>query len=425
MKKVAFCTLGCKVNAYDSASMQTLFLQHGYEVVPFGQDADIVVVNTCTVTAVADKKSRASIRRAALYGQVIVAGCLAQRAAKQLLEMDGVGAVIGTDDRARIVETAERLLCGDSAIDLTHNLKGCGCEPLSTPGTGARTRAVLKIQEGCDCFCSYCIIPYVRGRSRSRDFQDVLAEARALADSGVKEIVLTGIHIASYKDEDKDLGDVTEALAELKGVRVRLGSLEPGVLGERFVRKAASAKNFCPHFHLSLQSGSASVLQRMNRPYSPEQYRVFVEMLRRSFDQPAITTDLIAGFPGETDDEHAQTLAFVKDIAFARLHVFPYSPREGTRAFDMKPRVTKAIAKTRAAELIELGNELEKAFIQSRLGKNAAVLFEETSAVFDGCMEGYCERYVRVGAKAQQNEIKTVTLTKLSGKTAYGIEEGT
>ena len=424
MKRVAFCTLGCKVNAYDSASMQTLFLQSGYEVVPFGQDADIVVVNTCTVTAVADKKSRASIRRAALHGQVIVVGCLAQRAAKQLLEMDGVGAVIGTDDRARIVETAERLLGGDSAIDLTHNLKGCSYEPLRTPSTGARTRGVLKIQEGCNCFCSYCIIPYVRGRSRSRDFQDVLTEARLLANDGVKEIVLTGIHIASYKDEDKNLGDLVEALAELKGTRVRLGSLEPGVLGERFVSKAAAAENFCPHFHLSLQSGSASVLERMNRPYTPEQYMEFVEMLRRSFYQPAITTDLIAGFPGETDDEHAQTLAFVKDMAFARLHVFPYSPREGTRAFDLKPRITKAVAKARAAELTKLGDELEKAFILSRLGKKATVLFEEPSAVFDGCMEGYCERYIRVGSKAQQNEIKTVTLSKLSGKTAFGIEEG-
>lgn len=404
--------------------MQTLFLQQGYEVVPFEQSADIVVVNTCTVTAVADKKSRASIRRAALHGQVIVVGCLAQRAAEELLKIDGVGAVIGTDDRARIVEAADQLLNGAAGINLTHSLAGCGYESLSAHSTGMRTRGVLKIQEGCDCFCSYCIIPYVRGRSRSRSFTDVLAEARALAESGVKEIVLTGIHIASYQDEDKDLGDVIEAFASVDGVRVRLGSLEPGVLGERFVRKAAEAENFCPHFHLSLQSGSASVLRRMNRPYTPEEYMAFVELLRRSFDQPAITTDLIVGFPAETDEEHAQTIEFVKNVAFARLHVFPYSPREGTKAYALKPRIPKAIAKSRAAELITFGDELEKAFILSRIGKKASVLFEEPSTVFEGCMEGYSERYIRVAAKASQNEIKTVMLTELSDKTAFGIEEG-
>lgn len=418
MRKVSFYTLGCKVNAYDSAYMQSLFEQNGFETVAFEQDADIVVVNTCTVTAVADKKSRAAIRRAARTGHVIVVGCLAQRAADELLTIEGVSAVVGTDDRGRIVEVAQKLLSGETAIDLTHDLKGCGFEPMQLHTAGDRTRGVLKIQEGCDCFCSYCIIPYVRGRSRSRGFDDILAEAETMAQSGVKEIVLTGIHIASYRDEARGLGELIQALDHC-GARLRLGSIEPGVLGEDFIDKAVSANNLCPHFHLSLQSGSASVLQRMNRPYTPGEYMDFVTLLRRRFDNPAITTDVITGFPAETDEEHRETMAFVEAAGFARVHVFPYSAREGTRAFAMKPRVAKMLSRERAAELIRLGEMLEDRYIRSLYGRQAQVLFEEPSTQFNGCMEGYSERYVRVAAKAQRNELKTVTLKKVHGKTVW------
>lgn len=422
MKKVAFVTLGCKVNTYDSASMQTLFLQQGFELVEFGQKADIVVVNTCTVTAAADKKSRAMIRRAAETGRVIVVGCLAQRAADAVMQIEGVGAVIGTDKRSQIVEVAQKLFDGQTDIDLTRSLEGCGYEPLYAGGTGTRTRGILKIQEGCDCFCSYCIIPYVRGRSRSRRFDEVIGEASAMAKNGTKEIVLTGIHIASYNDDGKKLGDVIEALGALDGVRIRLGSLEPGSID--FVDQAAKAHNFCPHFHLSLQSGSPAVLRRMNRPYTPEQYLRDLSILRDRFDSPAITTDVIAGFPAETEEEHAQTMAFVEKAAFARLHVFPFSPREGTKAYGMEPRVPKRTVKARAAELIALGDRLEKAYVQSRIGKKARVLLEEPSDVFAGLNEGYCERYVRIAVKAEINQIKTVTVTQASNVTAFGISEG-
>ncbi len=420
MKKVAFYTLGCKVNTYDSAYMQSLFEQNGYDTVDFGQPADIVVINTCTVTAVADKKSRAAIRRAAKDSRVIVVGCLAQRAANELLAMEGVSAVIGTDERGRIVEVAERLLMGANDIDLTHDLKGCGFEPMQVVSSGERTRGVLKIQEGCDCFCSYCIIPYVRGRSRSRGFNDILSEANAMAQKGVNEIVLTGIHIASYDAGGKGLGDLILALDSM-GIRLRLGSIEPGVLGEEFIQQAASAKNLCPHFHLSLQSGSATVLKRMNRPYTPYEYTGFVSMLRQYFELPAITTDIIAGFPAETDCEHKETLEFINKIAFSRIHVFPFSPREGTRAFSMTPRVQKAVSKTRATQIIRLGELLEERYIKSLVGHEAQVLFEEPSNIFEGCFEGYSERYIRVAAKANQNELKTVKLAEIKQKTVLGF----
>ncbi|MFA5675013.1 MAG: tRNA (N(6)-L-threonylcarbamoyladenosine(37)-C(2))-methylthiotransferase MtaB [Christensenellales bacterium] len=418
MKKVSFCTLGCKVNAYDSAAMRELFLRHGFKTVDFGGKADIVVVNTCTVTATADKKSRAVIRRAAACGRVIVTGCLGQRDSKAVLDIEGVGAVIGTQERGRIVEIAYRLLEGESGINIARTLDECVYEPLKSAGDTNRTRGVLKIQEGCDCFCSYCIIPYVRGRSRSRDFDDVLSEARLFYENGIKEIVLTGIHITSYNYKGKLLGDVIKELGRLKGLRVRLGSLEPGNID--FAEKAAAAGNFCPHFHLSLQSGSKTVLERMNRHYTPREFLGYLHRLREMFEKPAITTDIIAGFPAETDDEHKQTLEFVEKAAFSRFHVFSYSPREGTAAYYLKPRVAKSAAGRRSRELISLGKKLENEYIRNLLGTRANVLFETPSEVFPDCYEGYCERYIRVAAKARVNEIKNVTLLKQRGAVVLG-----
>ena len=399
--------------------MHSLFEERGYNTVDFGQNADIVVVNTCTVTAMADKKSRAAIRRAARTGKVIVAGCLAQKLAEKLLNIDGVAAVIGTDDRSRIVEVAEQLLEGQSHIDLTHSLAGCGFEPMRISSSGEKTRGIIKVQEGCNCYCSYCIIPYVRGSSRSRPFADILAEAETLANQGVKELVLTGIHIASYQDGGRGLGDVITALDTI-GPRIRIGSIEPGMLDENFVQQAAASSKLCPHFHLSLQSGSATVLQRMNRPYTPTEYLTFVTTLRERFDNPAITTDVISGFPAETEAEHDETMGFVKQIGFSRLHVFPYSSREGTRAHELTPKVPKAVSRRRAAELVALGEILEENYIHGQLGNNAQVLFEEDSKQFAGLFEGYSERYIRVAAYAEKNEIKTVRLSDVRGLTAFG-----
>lgn len=422
MRTVAFYTLGCKVNAYDSTFMQELFLNNGYDLVQFGDDADIVVINTCTVTAVADKKSRASIRRAAKSGKVIVAGCLAQKQAQQLLEMDGVDAVIGTDDRANVVAVADKLLDGQTKVDATHELDGCGFEQMNITASGNRTRSVIKIQEGCNNFCTYCIIPYVRGRSRSRSMAEIVKEATVLAESGVKEIVLTGIHIASYSEGEYELGDVVAELGKIPDIRIRLGSIEPGILGESFIKKTAQVKNLCPHFHLSLQSGSASVLKRMNRKYTPEEYYDFVMSLRDHFENPAITTDIIAGFPAETQSEHEETMRFVEKVGFSRIHVFPFSAREGTKAYDMKPKVEKRVAKARAAELIALGDVCEKKYLENMQGHREEVLFEEESAVFEGCLEGYSSRYIRVAAKAEKNELKTVTLGKICDNIVLGNE---
>lgn len=422
MKTVSFYTLGCKVNAYDSEYMQQLLQKNGYTAVDFGKPSDLTVINTCTVTAVADKKSRAMIRRAAQSGKVIVAGCMAQKQARELLQIEGVGAVIGTDERAAIVSVAERLLSGEEGIDATHGLEGCGFEAMDTGPPKARTRGIVKIQEGCNNFCSYCIIPYVRGRSRSRSIDDIVREAELLAAGGVKELVLTGIHIASYSDGGNKLGDVIARL-DKTGVRIRLGSIEPGVLGEEFIEQAARAKSLCPHFHLSLQSGSKSVLGRMNRKYTPDEYAGFADMLRTCFDNPAITTDIIAGFPGETEQEHEETKAFIERTAFSRLHVFPFSAREGTKAYDMHPKVSKQTAKRRAAELIALGDIYEKKYIESLIDGVAQVLFEDASASFEGCLEGYSERYVRTAAIAQKNELKTVRLKTIKDNVMFGVDQ--
>lgn len=420
LKKAAFFTLGCKVNSYDTAFMQELFLNNGYTLVNFGEKADIVVVNTCTVTSVADKKSRASIRKAAKTGSVIVAGCMAQKNAKKLLEMDGVDAVVGTDERANIVTVANKILDGQKKVDTTHDITHCGYEKMNIRTTGNKTRAIIKIQEGCNNFCSYCIIPYVRGRSRSRSLNDIISEANTLAKSGAKEIVLTGIHIASYDDNGHDLADVICGLDKIRGVRIRLGSIEPGFLDEAFIKKISSAKKLCPHFHLSLQSGSETVLSRMNRKYTPNEYYDFTALLRKYFENPAITTDIITGFPAETQHEHEQTLSFVKRVGFSRIHVFPFSAREGTKAYDMSPKVPKNVAKMRAKELIQLGEVCEQKYLQGLLGMQEEILFEEESSVFDGCAQGYARRYIRVAARAKKNDLKTVVLQKICDKIILG-----
>ena len=332
--KAAFCTLGCKVNQYDTEAMRELFEKAGYETVDFSEPADVYLINTCTVTQTGDKKSRQMISRAHALSpnaKIVVAGCYAQRAPEEVLALPGVNLVIGTKERARVVELVEKLAQDkqDAVSDLRTERT---FEPLTASHEG-RTRAQLKIQEGCDRFCTYCIIPYARGPIRSRPLQDVRCELEKLAAAGYHEVVLTGIHLMSY---GRDLGDgvtLIDAIAQAEGLsqirRIRLGSLEPQLLSETFVRALAENPRVCHQFHLSLQSGSAGVLKRMNRRYTPEEYAECVHRLRSAMPGCAITTDIIVGFPGETEEEFEETLAFARQVSLARIHVFPYSRRAG------------------------------------------------------------------------------------------------
>jgi len=348
-KKVAFCTLGCKVNQYDSQAMLELFLSQGYKSVPFEQQADVYVINTCTVTATADKKSRQMVARAKRQNPnaiVIAAGCLSQNDPKAFAEA-GIDAVVGMNDRQRILEIIEKQ--NETGITGLRDKKQY--DELHISAGGEKTRGFVKIQEGCNNYCSYCIIPYVRGPALSRDFQNILDEAKRLADTGIKEIVLTGIHIDSYgtdKTDGRTLTDVIEAVDHIEGLRrIRLGSLEPGRFSQEDLKRLAGLQKLCPHFHVSLQSGSDTVLKRMHRRYTVKDYADYTDSLRRFFDEPAITTDIIAGFVQETEEEHQQTLDFVRKMDFARVHVFAYSRREGTAASRMKGEITKAVKQAR------------------------------------------------------------------------------
>lgn len=422
--KAAAYTLGCKVNQYDTQAMLELLEKAGYEIVPFTEKADVYIVNSCTVTNIADRKSRQMIGRAAQANPdavIVVAGCLTQRNGEEVLAMPGVRAVLGTGERAQIVRIVERAR--------TEKVNAVAAETpdfedLSVHSGGEMTRGYIKIQEGCNQYCSYCIIPYVRGHARSRPLEGILEEAAGLAANGVREVVLTGINISSYNDGGRNLADALERIAQVEGAdRIRLGSLEPGLLTPEFIGRTAKIEKLCPHFHVSLQSGSGGVLRRMNRRYTPEEYEAVILNLRQAFDNPAITTDVITGFPGETEAEFAETKEFVRRIAFSKLHVFPYSERAGTRAAQLPGAVPMELRKARAAELIAIGRDMEYAYIGSFLGKRDAVLFERP--VGGGWAEGHTGRYVKVCAKAEPNKIKLVLMQSqkddiLMGETGNG-----
>lgn len=410
MKKAAAYTLGCKVNQYDTQAMLELLQKDGYEIVSFHTKADVYIINTCTVTNIADRKSRQAIARAADLNPeavIVVAGCLSQRSAEELLQMRGVRAVLGTADRSMIVRIVEKAKNEKVNAVATEN---SAFENLSVKTSGEMTRGYIKIQEGCNHYCSYCIIPYVRGPARSRPLPDILDEARILAESGVREVVLTGINISSYKTGDGgSLADVLAAMNRTRGLlRIRLGSLEPGLLTPEFLQRLAGIQKLCPHFHVSMQSGSDGVLARMNRKYTTREYAHTIENIRSVFDNPAVTTDIITGFPGETEEEFEETLKFVRDINFSKLHVFPYSERTGTKAAGMAGKVPMELRKKRANILIALGKEEEYAYIKSFLSKEEAVLFERMAA--DGLAEGHTGRYVKVRAAARPNDYDIVLM---------------
>ncbi len=421
--KAAICTLGCKVNQYDTEAMLEAFERAGYESVPFPGPADVYIVNTCTVTGTGDQKSRKLLRRIARENPgcaIVAAGCLAQRDAEALLEMENVRLVIGVQRRAQVVELLEKALSEGGRISAVSPLPGAKFEHLFVSRHEGKTRATMKIQEGCDRYCAYCIIPMVRGPVRSMPIADVRAEAARLAASGYREVVVTGIHLGSYgRGTGETLLDAIAAVHDAPGVRrVRLGSLEPVTVTEEFAAALAAMPGLMRQFHLSLQSGSASVLRRMRRGYTPEEYLAALELLRRYMPDCAVTTDVIAGFPGETEEEMAETCAFLQKAKLARIHVFPYSRRSGTAADVMPGQLSEAVKRERAAKLIALGNQLEASFVQQMIGAKCSVLFEEEVA--PQVAEGYSGQYVRVRANARPGEIRDVRITGVEGTLALG-----
>ncbi len=419
-KTVAFHTLGCKVNQYDTQAMRERFEEAGCRTVGFEEKADIYVVNTCTVTGTGDKKSMQAIRRCHRKNPeaaIVVTGCLAQRAADELT-MPGVRLVIGTQRRGEVVQLLEQALTQDCALIAVETLRQAPFEHLTVHAHEGHTRATMKIQEGCDRWCTYCIIPSVRGPIRSRPLEEIRAEAQSLAEAGFKEAVLTGIHLTSYGREQHGAITLLDAIREVHAVggieRIRLGSLEPVIVTAEFVAGIAALPKVCHQFHLALQSGSDTVLARMRRRYTSGEFLTACALLRDAFDDCALTTDVMTGFPGETEAEFAQTIDTCQKAGFVRMHVFPYSEREGTKAAAMEGSVPRHIREERARALIAVGRELERAALESRLGKTESVLIEETDE--DGCGVGYTGGYMRVHVPgAQAGGIVHVTITALEG----------
>lgn len=402
MKTVAFHTLGCKVNQYDSQAMLELFERAGYQPGDFDQPCDVYVVNTCTVTGTGDKKSMQAVRRARRLNpaaDIIVCGCMAQRDGEKLLADTDARLILGTARRAEIVTLLEQAQREHTRLCAVTDVRRAAFEPLLITHQEGRTRATLKIQEGCDRFCTYCIIPYVRGGIRSRSVQDVRDEAARLAQAGYREIVLTGIHLTSYGRDLKNgdtLLSVIRAVHDIAGVeRIRLGSLEPVIATADFARALGEMPKLCPQFHLALQSGCDSVLRRMRRRYDTAAFRESAQALRAVFPDCALTTDVMSGFPGETDAEHRQSLDFCREMRFARMHVFPYSEREGTAAATMPDPVPRHIREERARELIALGAGMAEDYRRAQLGTVRRVLFEQCA---EGVSVGYTPEYMRCEA---------------------------
>jgi len=418
-RKAALTTLGCKVNHYETEAMRELFVQAGWDIVDFSDTADVYIVNTCTVTQTSDSKSRQMIARAHRSNPnalVVAVGCYAQVSPESVSALEGVGLVLGTSGRKEIVSRVEEALksrASEPEILPLSELREF--EPLSAV-RDSRTRATLKIQDGCVNYCSYCVIPYARGPLRSRPLDEIAAEVNALANEGYKEIVLTGIHLASY---GRDLNGETllDAIACASGAdgisRIRLGSLEPLFITRETAKALASNPKICRQFHLSLQSGSDTVLKRMNRRYTSAEYLHAVEFLRDEMLDCAVTTDVIAGFCGETEAEHRETLAFCERAAFARMHVFPFSVRSGTKAATMPGQLPKAVKDARAKELIALGKRLTEQYLASQTGSIVEVLVESDGG-------GYSGNYIRVQTDAPEGEIVRIRLDGFKGETAFG-----
>lgn len=420
-KRAALHNLGCKVNAYETEAMRQLLEEDGYEIVPFEPGADVYVINTCTVTNIADRKSRQMLHKARKMNPdaiVVAAGCYVETADGGVEKDPAIDIILGNNQKNQLVSVIrdfEQKRAGKRAeepsgamtkkIDINHTKE---YENLIIDRTENRTRADIKVQDGCNQFCTYCIIPFARGRVRSRDTQDVLQEVRALAASGCREIVLTGIHLSSYGvdlGEGMDLTALIEAVHEVDGIsRIRLGSLEPGIVTEKFAYTLAELPKVCPHFHLSLQSGCDTVLKRMNRRYTSGEFREKCELLREAFTLPALTTDVIVGFPGETEEEFAVTEEFLRQIKLYETHIFKYSKRQGTRAAVMPDQVDEQVKALRSERLIALGEENRLAFEESWMGREAEILFEEKNTIAGKeYFTGYTKEYIRAAVLADHD----------------------
>ena len=424
MKKAALHNLGCKVNAYETEAMQHLLEEAGYEIVPFTQKADVYVINTCSVTNMADRKSRQMLHKAKKNNPdsiVVAAGCYVQPSEKEVLNDLSVDIVIGNDrkhDLVRLLEEYSLDSVNDTVDDINDGKHDF--EELFIDQTKEHTRAFIKVQDGCNQFCSYCIIPYARGRVRSRRFENVIAEVERLAANGFKEVVLTGIHLSSYGvdfEEATGLLELIQAVNAVKGIeRIRLGSLEPKIVTEHFASELSKLDKICPHFHLSLQSGCDATLKRMNRKYTTKEYERGCELLRKYFVHPAITTDVIVGFPGETEEEFEQTKAYLEHIHFYEMHIFKYSKRKGTRAAVMPDQIDEQIKAARSEKLIALGHDMSKEFRKFYIGKNEEVLFEEKAVIGDKeYFVGYTKEYVKVAKETAENLENQIVSGRISG----------
>ncbi len=441
MKKAALHNLGCKVNAYETEAMQQMLETAGYEIVDFHESADVYVINTCSVTNMADRKSRQMIHRAKKMNPeavVVAAGCYVQTKEAEAVADEAIDIIIGNNKKYELVTKLDEFFRDHGKIDdvLDINDQNQEFEELYMDKPSEHTRAFIKVQDGCNQFCSYCIIPYARGRVRSRNLESVLAEVNRLAQNGYQEVVLTGIHLSSYSSEQlQEDGSKTEVtllkliqeIHKVDGIRrIRLGSLEPKVVTEEFASELAKLEKVCPHFHLSLQSGCDATLQRMNRKYTAEEYAKGCQVLRKYFAHPAITTDVIVGFPGETEEEFLITKKFLEQIHFFEMHIFQYSKRQGTRAAVMKDQIPETVKKIRSAELIELGEKMSDEFRQYYLGREEEVLFEE-EVLLDGVpyYAGYTKEYVKVAKKtdcALDNQLVKGVLTADLGDGVFLME---
>ena len=411
VKKVAFCSLGCKVNQYETNAMAQKFIEHGYEVVEFDEYADVYIVNTCTVTNVADRKSRQMLRRAKEINKdatLVACGCYAQVAKEELKKIPEIDLIIGNNEKNDIIQIVENHIAQKGAEDLVSDVMyKLDYIELGTTTYTEKTRAVIKVQDGCDRFCSYCLIPYARGHIRSRKIENVIEEIKKVVEEGINEVVITGIHIASYgrdfKGENIGLIDLLEEINKIQGLhRIRLGSIEPTIITDEFVERLSKLDKICDHFHLSLQSGCTETLKRMNRRYTTEEFKAVTKRLRAKFPNAALTTDIIVGFPGETDEEFNTTYEFLKEIAFYKMHIFKYSQRKGTKAAVMPNQVDGKIKEERSKKLIELSNENEYNYNKKYIGKQVEVLFEEREGEY---LKGHTTNYIVVKHKTDKNDL--------------------
>lgn len=411
--KVALHNLGCKVNAYETEAMQQMLEAAGYEIVPFEPGADIYVINTCSVTNIADRKSRQMLHKAKKMNPdaiVVAAGCYVQADTKKAEADASIDIIIGNNKKQELIPILESYRTGHQktteCVDINHTKE---YENLEIDRTEEHTRAYLKVQDGCNQFCTYCIIPYARGRIRSKKTEDVVNEVKCLAASGCQEVVLTGIHLSSYgkerPEDQENLLTLIQAVHQVDGIeRIRLGSLEPGIITEEFAAAISSLPKVCPHFHLSLQSGCTTTLKRMNRRYTAEEYREKCEILRKYYPAPALTTDVITGFPGETEEEFEESRSFVDSIHFYETHIFPYSKREGTKAAGMPDQLTEQVKKERSRILIALGKEHQREYMEQFLGQEKEVLFEEQQTV-EGqeYWTGHTMEYLKIAVISEEN----------------------